>query len=191
MIFSPDWVGKKILKVRNVEILVPVAPNAPRIYRNENVAISISDSRVVFDMRKFSDECVKRTEDMACSVLNELFHTPISAVGVNFGFKEDEPGENVLKLFESPDDTSISSSKWQVEHKKLSRRLKQDNTILNLTFLKSDGVLDIDANFHADVKSATEATSVIESKALEMKANLLDLLKSVYSLKLKDKCDGD
>jgi hypothetical protein len=191
MIFSPDWVGKKILKVEAVEMLVPIAPDAPRIYRNENISISISDRRVIFDMRKFNDECIKIAENTACSVLQELFHTPISAVGVNFGFKEDDPEEVVLKLFEYPDDRSIGSSKWQVEHKKLSRRLKKDNTTLNLTFLENDGVLDIDANFHADVRSASEAVRVIDNKMLEMKANLLDLLKSVYSLKLKDKCDGD
>lgn len=191
MIFSPDWVGKKILKVNEVETLVPLAPNAPRIYRNENIAISISDSRVVFDMRKFSDECVKIAENMACSVLHELFHTPISGVGVNFGFREDEPEEEVLRLFEYPDDKGISMSDWRVEHKKLSRKLQKNTTILNLTFLKGDSVLEINANFHADVKSAKEAVSVIENKTLEMKANLLDLLNSVYSLTLKDSCDGD
>ena len=155
------------------------------------IAISISDSRVVFNMRKFSDECVKIAENMACNVLKELFHTPISGVGVNFGFMEDDPEEGVLQLFKYPDDKSIGSSMWQVENKKLSRKLKKDNTILNLTFLKGDGVLEINASFHADVKSASEAVSVIKNKTLEMKASLLDLLKSVYSLTLKDSCDGD
>lgn len=184
MIFSPDWVGKEILGVERFETFVPIIPGAPILYRDDNICLSVSEQRLVFEIRKFSDECIRTAEEKSCIVLRELCRTPVTAIGVNFGFKEERPGEKLLTLFDLADESKITQ-KGEIKSTKLIREIVQNDKTLNLTISKNNGCIELGANFHKDVKSASEAEEIIKDKTIEMKKTVLELLRQTYDLTIQ------
>jgi hypothetical protein len=190
MIFSPDWVVKEIFGVKQLETLVPITPGAPILYRNDDICLSVSEQRLIFEIRKFSDECIRAAEEKVCIVLRELSRTPVTAIGVNFGFKEDNPGKKLLALFNLADESKIAPE-WEIKTTKLTREIVRSDIKLNLTISKNNGCIELDANFHRDVKSAIEAEKAIKDKTIKMKKIVLKLLDQTYDLIEKEEKNGN
>jgi hypothetical protein len=180
MIFTPHWVGRKIFEVEHIQTLISPNLSAPVIYRNDDVALSIRSGRVVVEVTRFADDSVQTAETMMCKVLSELSQTPVSAIGINFGFIIDEQNARLLDLFRFSDEADIP---WNTEMKKITREFVKDDVILNLSFSLADQNLEIDANFHKNVKDATEALHAIRGNILARKTQLLQLLEGTYDLK--------
>ncbi len=183
MIFSPNWIGKKIFEVETIEALVPTQPKSPVLFRTDDVILSVEDKRLILKIRNSTDACINTVERMACKILEELPETPITAIGTNFVFKEPKPDENFLKLFNYIDDVSIGSTEWEIKSKKLTRKLVKNSETLNFTLLRT-GTIEISGNFHINVKSAREAKEAIESKVVSMKETFLSFLSDVYNLSM-------
>lgn len=183
MIFTPQWVCKELFGVAEVEALVPLNPLLPTVYRDKDVSLQVGEDRVVFNARETTSACRERMEGLACSLLELLPKTPVSAIGVNFGFIEKAPEDSLLKCFNFSDDLSLGSADWDIERKKLTRRLVSGEKTLNLTLVyKASGEIFVDANFDFAVKSSEKAIGNIKGKTTEMYDTLIKLLKDVYDL---------
>lgn len=187
MIFTPNWVGKKMFNAENVERLVSMVPTAPVVYQNDDVRIAICEERLVVSLRKLNTGCMKRAEDIAVNVLKLLHHTPVSAIGVNFGFTEDAPSDALLELFGYSDNAGIGTQGWDISQSNLIREL-QDKENKNLNFKVSFDIIAVhfDANFHHSVGSAQEAADIICGKTKEMYERFCRLLGEVYGVKLSE-----
>jgi len=186
MIFSPQWVGEFLYKVEQLDALVGLSPMAPTVYRNEDVSLAVTEQRMALNCRKLTEACVDQAEDLACKTLDELSHTPVSAIGVNFGFVERSPDGTLLQLFSHADEADMVGCGWEVSVKKLVRTLRRGDRTLNLVFAYEKGEVEIDANFHKDVSCAKEAAEAIRGSARRMYESLTGLLETVHGLKLEE-----
>lgn len=184
MIFSPNWVGKKIFKTEALEVRVPLQITNPVVYKFEDITLSISEDRVIIGMLVLSDECLTLGENIACMILQQLHHTPVSGIGVNFGFTEANPTKALVEALSHPDDSNISND-WDIKKQDLSRRLVKDSQLLNMSIVSDDSGVEISANFHKEVKHANEAEGAIKDKTLKMKDEFVKLIEHVYKLKLE------
>ena len=183
MIFTPQWVDKELFGVAEVEALVPLNPLLPIVYRDKEVSLQVGEDRVVFNARETTSACRERMEGLACGLLELLPKTPISAIGVNFGFIEKAPEDSLLECFNFSDDLSLGSADWDIERKKLTRRLVSGEKTLNLTLVyEAPGEILVDANFDFAVKSYEKAIGNIKGETTEMYDILIKLLKDVYDL---------
>jgi hypothetical protein len=183
MIFVPQWVMHELFHKQEVEKLVPLLPVAPLVYRDDELVLQVVEHQIIVQARKFDDNFLERVEKMACETLEALPKTPVSAIGVNFGFVESNPNDDILKLFNFSDNVEIASLDWNIVTKKITRQLTKDGMTLNLTITHdSPSNIKIDANFHYAVGSADDALERIKGHAVEMYQILITLLKNVYSL---------
>jgi hypothetical protein len=184
MIFSPNWVGKKIFKTKEVEVRVPLQITNPIVYKYEDITLSINETRVTIGMLALTDDSIKHGENIACMILQQLYHTPVSGIGVNFVFKEANPTKALNEVLSHTDDSHIAND-WDIKRQELFRRLIKGSRILNMSIMSDDSGVEISANFHSDVKTANEAEEAIKDKTLEMKSEFVNLIEQVYKLKLE------
>jgi hypothetical protein len=183
MIFTPKWIGEKIFSVDSIERLVSMVPTDPVIYQKEALRIAISERKLVITPLKLKVDCMKQAEDKAVKILELLNHTPVSAIGVNFGFIEESPSAPLLELFAYKDNTDIGTQGWDISQSKLTRTLKDsDNKILNLILSYDGKKVYLDGNFHQVANSANEASSAIKEHTSTMYDHFMNLLKEVYGL---------
>jgi hypothetical protein len=187
MIFNPKMVACEIFNVEEIETLVAIDPSSPTIYQNKDTLLQITDKRIVLTSRKPEKECLKKTEKMACTILEFLPRTPISAIGVNFGFRENEPEDNLLELFGFADEADIGACEWEIASKRIVRTLIHDEMRLNFT-LEQPGPdhIEIHANFDFSVEKPEQAIGKIKDRTCDFYDSILKLLNEVYKLQIEE-----
>ena len=186
MIFMPKWVSENLFDVSEIQKLVPIMPIAPLIYRTDEISLFVEDQKLVFQARQATMECLQKVESMAVTALDKLPVTPVSAVGVNFGFVEDAPSERLLKLFNFGDDVDIGMLGWEIGTRNLVRQLTRGEAILNLRLSSDSKEVEIHVNFHEDVASASGAVNSIKGKVVNRYEECKKLIAEVYGLRAEE-----
>ena len=185
MIFSPQWVAQQIYDCADIEALVSLAPSAPVVYHSNGVELRVTDERLQFVAREGSDD-LERAERLACKVLEMLGVTPVSAVGINFGYTEEHPSEDLLRSLNFGDDTDVAMHGWEIDSKEVRRALRRDNLNLNLKYALSGSKVLVDLNFHYVVDGATAARECLLGQVVTRKADGLRLLAETLQLQLQE-----
>lgn len=181
-IFTPEWVGRLLFNQSEVETLISIMPHMPIIYRNRQVSLEVSSSRLAFRPRTLNDECLIAAEIMAHKVLSTLQDTPLMGVGINFSFTESEPHRDLITLFEIADSVKLADDGWETEERRLARRIRKDGDILNLTLVLSGDKLDAEFNFHTETSENSVAQSAVENRVIRLRDTALRLLEKTYDL---------
>ena len=147
MIFTPDWVGEKLFHEDEVEAEFALLPGFPVLYRHSQVLMEAVSSRLVFRPRFNTEEALKMSERMALAALTELPNTPLLGVGINFSFKEANPTNDLLKLFNVGDAGAIARRGWETPETTVVRKLTGKDGSLNLTLFHDGSSIAIDLNF--------------------------------------------
>ncbi len=192
MIFAPEWVSPRLFPEPTIETLVALLPVLPLIYRDRDVAMEVSSARLVFRPRKLGkDDVLLRLEDMAKKVLKALPETPVQAVGVNFGYREEYPPGHLLSIFNLQDDDDLAQAGWEIGERKIVRRLQRKDTVLNLTLTLAGSAVDFDCNFHTELAAPANALQAVDGgRVLRLRDTALELITRTYRLEL-DEDDGD
>jgi hypothetical protein len=184
MIFTPEWVNERLFHQPEIETFIALMPNMPMIYRHPQVVFEVAQPRLVFRPRVADDACFGRCEEMASTVLDGLRDTPMQAVGVNVAFTEPEPPADLLNLFNFNDGPAIGGLGWDAQVRRVVRRLVRDGTTLILTAEFDGQAVHFEFNFHADTPTKAAARAAVDSRALGLKEQALQLLGEVYNLRL-------
>jgi hypothetical protein len=185
MIFTPQWVAQNIYELPEIEALVAFAPIVPVIYRDESVEMRMSATRLEFIAREHRDENLTRAEQLASRVLERLAVTPVTAVGINFAFSENQPNDRLLELFNFSDNAELADRGWGIDAKRIVRTLSQAEQVLNLTYSLTGTIIGIDLNYHYAVQSAEGARHVIQGQVLNRNQDALTLLRETLALNLE------
>ena len=131
-----------------------------------------------------ADDRLKVVERVAAAALTELPHTPVTAVGVNFQFVEEDPQAKLLAVFNSADLNVLADAGFNVRSTQLRRELLRDNVTTNLSLaLSHDRKVLFDFNYHCD-GNLQAARAFIEGKVVTYKERALDLMRQTYGLEL-------
>ena len=188
MIFTPAWVSKEIFNTERMNLQVPFAPMAPYIYETDEQKLLVSGEKIKLSSKTINEESTKNNEQIAVKILESLTKTPVSAVGINFGFIETAPNDEILKLFNFNDDSEYGADGWDIKTRTINRRLEKDEKTLNLEIILNDenGEVEINANYHYDVKSALEIVEIINEKTDLMSKEIEDIIKDKYNLTIEE-----
>lgn len=168
-ILSPSWVGQHGLgydpnKEFQVEFLGPVSGfgAAPR-FSFDRFSYSPNFQSVTVHLAGLPADICQRNAQVVRKILQQLPHTPVTGVGINFSFKSDHAGETFLALFPNSDaqlatfdqDVTIVRRVWGNEIE-WGRCLMRTTCSLNA----AEGRADF--NFHYTTTNALDAASVLQ-----------------------------
>jgi hypothetical protein len=185
-VFSPPWVGRHLFQDDSVEMVAAVGLGTQQLrYIRPNIVLIPGDLQTVIGVRRITDDALSEAERQACLILGLLPHTPLSAVGMNFGFVEQSPGSEMVKLFQLSDLNSLSPTVDEVLGTELVRQLNTKEGILNLKHAFRNGQVSLHLNFHCDTESPEKAIEYLRDSVLRRRDFAVKLLEDVYGLTLE------
>lgn len=193
MIFTPEWVGPLLFDgAAQIETVVALLPVLPITYRDSQMAVEISTARIVCRARDLESEAaLRRSGEVAGTILRELPQTPLQGLGINFGFCEPVPDGGLLDLFSFGDNARLAEAEWEAGERKIVRRLIRDDETLNLTLSLDNGRLDIDYNFHTDPGDNDAAVAAVSpDRIIQLRDMAIDMSGQLYGLQLEEE-DGE
>ncbi|WP_243294344.1 hypothetical protein [Geothrix mesophila] len=188
-IINPAWLTKTLAFEGLIGMQFPIGnPNLPVRYDLNNVIVVGRPDALVLAPKVDSDEVLIRMENYAIKILRTLVHTPISAVGINFDFREHEPPESVTKVFNFEDRSELAGCGYVVRANSVQRNLIADGSDFQLNFIVSrDETSDVSLNFnfHKEISSPDSAADFLDGKTISCKRMALTVMKSLYGLEVE------
>jgi hypothetical protein len=181
-IFSPGWIAGRLTSSKEVGIEFAVdEPIQPPRFTFDGISLRLAERRLVLAPSTPDDIVLQQMEDVACKVLGELPHTPISAIGINFQFLEPEPVGTIAELFDLKDGGPLSDSGFLLKSTDIKRTVERDDQLLNLTLsFRENSTILIDFNFHREVKGAPAAREALAAGVVKLKALAFGVLSDIY-----------
>lgn len=182
-ILHPDWLAKNLFDSTELKIEIPIGPIGLLRVSSGGVRVLTGLDRVQFTPAALDDESLRRTETLARKLLQTLPHTPMTAIGVNFAFREDDPDSALLSHFQDTDASAIVDAGFTLESHAAVRRIKQaDGQLVNFKVERHDEAVLFDFNFHSPVGNAGDAVAALDTRILTHRETALRLLSTVYNL---------
>lgn len=190
-IFTPDWLTK-LMGVSGMEVKIefPIAnPLLPIRYTFQNVRMMMHRDRLIFAPTTGDTAVLERVEFIAKTMLRTLTHTPMTSLGINFEFVEDNIPELLKEIFPQNDMARIAAADFIVggaEVRRELRRSQDQDEVLKLTLRRSGPDVTIHINFHKDVPNATVAGAYFDGRVLKCRDLALRFLREVYGLEQEE-----
>lgn len=183
-IFSPAWVGKNVFGQKTITLEVGIEPELPRRLTSDDVVVIPTSSRLMVTPNIINDTTLKRMEDVVCKILELLSHTPVSGVGVNFGFivkPLTDSFSNIPTLLAeklASEGLTIESNevKWTIGYE------RERKSILNLSVQIDKDEALIKFNFHSDTENTGKAIESIKDKVIVYRDKALSVLDKVFGV---------
>lgn len=185
-IFSLDWLGKNLFKKEDVTIEFALAPKFPARLSANKVRITPSADSILFAPTDLSDKHLISTEQVACNLLTLLPHTPITAIGINFGFVETEAEPDLIERFTDNDGDLFADAGFTINNSTRIKQLEFENQIINFYSILEPPKISFRINFHTNVTTTQKAKGAIENRVLKNREIALELLNKIYGLHLED-----
>jgi hypothetical protein len=191
-ILNPEWLGRNLFKDSNVQVEIPIGGQPVALMRvtSAGVRVLTAPDRVIFSPVKIDDGSLRRVEECAVDLLRQLPHTPLVAIGVNFKFVEADPGEHLVTHFRDPDVDAIVRLGFVSEGVSQTRHLRfADDRTLNLKTRLAGNRLELDFNFHRDVKTVDDAMNAVGGRIIDFRDRALGLLAGVFGLEVEQESE--
>jgi len=188
-IFTTDWITKNIFKSNECILEFPSNPALPQRFstNTNNITIIPSSSRLVVMPRILNDETLIIAATYTKDILKLLNQTPVSAIGINFGFTEDNPEDDLLSIFPNKDVPQILDQEFEINTQNLERLLIYENEKqLKLSIKKYLNIIDINFNFNFDIKTAKSAIDLLENGILIYRNKAISFLEKVYNININE-----
>lgn len=189
-IFSPEWVNANVYGEAELETLLSIMPHFPIVYQNQQVAIEVSGARLIVRPRRLNAECLQRTEVIARTTIEKLPETPLKGVGINFAFVEETPNGALLELFDLQDDNQLTDNGSTIEERRITRRLRRGDDLLNLTSTFDGTKVEFAFNYHTETTDNATARAVLTNRIERLRDDAATLLDSAYRLVAEDDDNG-
>jgi hypothetical protein len=184
-IFSPAWLQARglIEQGQQVALALPVTAIGPPQLSFGGVSLRVDSQKLILGTESPEDDRLQRMEQVATTVLAQLSHTPVGALGVNFQWAEQNPPQSVLACFDTADAGDLADAGLQIRETSVTRQLDDDGRMLNLTLkLEADGQAIFDFNFHFATNSADAAREALAGRLVMLRDRAKNILETVYEL---------
>jgi hypothetical protein len=190
-IFDPSWIVTNVIKGTSLEGKLGTqeifldARGVEVRHTFDTLRLNPAPNRFVIGTTSITNDSLILMQTATVSILEILKHTPITGLGINFGFVCSEPTDDFLQRFAISDDTLLESvCGGQKIASGIRRTLPvQDMTCeLNHMISLSDKGIDLQLNFHYNASKTEQAVA-------ELKKDILIPLKNI-AIKLVDEMYG-
>lgn len=149
--------------------------------RCQSVRVSPRDDRLLISVTDDSQETLDHAQEAAIRILTLLEHTPVRALGVNFGFHEEAPGDALLTAFALGDASQVVGVADAITRTEVGRRLQIDGDVVNLKLTFEPPTVDIHVNFHWTATGAQNARETLAGIVMtDLRDRCIDILDTAY-----------
>jgi hypothetical protein len=185
-IFNPEWLGKNLFDNKELLVDFPMEPGLPLRITGDNVLMIPHSDRIVFGAKEGTDAYLHHMEALALKLLGILPHTPVMAVGVNFGYEVEPIPEEIRSAFKNPHAEKFVTYELETLSKSFKWGCKHDDQIVNMEFELSGDKLLVKFNFHSDSQDTDKAIEAIRDRVVVHRAFTESILDEVYDLRLEE-----
>jgi hypothetical protein len=100
-------------------------------------------------------------------------------------FTEGEPRRDLVTLFDLADSAALTDDGWDIEERRLSRRLSKRGDTMNLTLLLAGSNLDVEFNFHTETADNTVAQAAVDDRMIRIRDAAVRVLDKTYDLQVE------
>jgi hypothetical protein len=186
-ILNPEWVGREMLSSQEIEVELLFGAVRPQVKINSpSVSVIPAPNRVVINARQPSPDSLAEAEAATARMLEKLPVTPVTALGINFGYVEELMPVSVAQLFRIGDTCKISDVPLTIKSTSIKRRFDYDGRDLNFRLTQTeDAKLTIHFNYHISTNSAAAAKEALLGKVLMFQQHSQELTRQLYELELE------
>lgn len=185
-IFSPEWVGTNVAHVDQLETELAVGPVGTAVrFQTPNLSIIPSPDRLIIGCRNVEQATLEAMESASRSTLHLLGHTPVRALGINFGFRENEPPPEMIRTFELRDTGALSDAGYNVLSTEILREFQLEQATLKLKMTLAQATIRFHFNFTHAVASAQEAAQLLDGRVIRYRDHALNMLTTVFDLQME------
>lgn len=165
-IFTPKWIAKgRLTDQEEIKIEFGVGGgDVTQKFIFDDIKMTVLQRRVTFQMLETTSEVAKRIENIAITLLNDLSHTPISAIGLNHDLLVHDPSPGILSAFDLKDNNLLTDGGWKITESSVSRQLLMDDQPPLTLGMRhdADGKVRINLNFELRSDSLDDAKDFID-----------------------------
>ena len=185
-LFTPEWTAPNLFEGQDIEVEFLVTSGVQKLrIRSQSVKIIPQDENLVVSVLDSSQETLDRAQAVAVRVLTLLEHTPVRALGVNFGFHEEDPGDPLLEAFQIGDVARLAGIGGQVVKTEVQRTFQIDGDIMNLRHTFESPGVDVHVNFHWAANGALDARETLTGiNMTALRDRCLNMLEETYKAPL-------
>lgn len=182
-IFSIDWVAKHLFDYREgatVEVVQMMSPGLAPIFLIQDVGFRCTRDRLEIFAREGSEACLRSVETLAVKALSTLSHTPVSAIGANFDFIEDDVPPEMADLLATPE---RMETKFTIVANSFETRIDLEKDVtLGIRRGIIGGAAQISLNYHRESQNAAKLAEIIPGLLERRWAHARELLLSLYQI---------
>jgi hypothetical protein len=187
-ILNPEWLTRNVFEADGAEMQIVISAGQPSLrYRHDSALLHPQQDKVVFSCLNGTDACSDNIETLAERLLAKLPVTPVSGIGINFGFIQEEVPENLADLFNTRDIAGFGQKDLLIREMTIARQVSFEDRELRLRLsITPENSLKVHLNFHKSVSTADEARGAIHGKSGLYKTASEDLLRDIYGLEMEE-----
>ncbi len=125
-------------------------------------------------------------ESAAVRILRALEHTPVTAAGVNFGYKLESVSSDDLSWFQKPLTREFADQGCLAKANEYVWTLDYEGVILNVGCRVAADNATFKFNFHKDTPTAVLAAEHIEGKVLSYRDKSRSIMTEVFGLNMEE-----
>ncbi len=183
-IFSPDWVSMHLFDKKEgdqIKLELQVGSDFSMRLLDEDILIYPLQDKLIIGVANNNEETLDRATNISKKVLSILSHTPIRAIGINFGFTFDDELDKLTTLFALSDNSSFATGGYQINESSIRRSINHQDEVINFSITRNEHYV-FDFNFHRDVQSSSDALAAIDDGFRPRLAVIKDVCKNVYNI---------
>lgn len=188
-VFSPEWLTAHLGFPEETAFDVPLlGPSLPIMIHGPEAVISVQAEKLAITPKTLAAEHLDAGRALAVRLLDLLPHTPLQALGINFGFTTKPAGDDTLAVFRGLADTALLADELQgpILESVVHRAFTLKNCLLNFKLIQKDsGEVKLDFNFHFTPITATSAAERIRAAA-ELENTAHSVISRVYHEQLNE-----
>lgn len=193
-LFTPQWTSRHLFKEAAPELELALTAQGSAVrHRSGPLFLFPQPSRLTVGLLADPISNWKACLDCALLISSILTHTPVTALGINFGFIT-AATTSLSRALNLPDTSALIGAECKVRSTKVNRMLQTqtDNTLNLGLLLREDGSVSIDANFHYDVVDIKAIPDLLsKAKNPDLLEELLGILHTAYDLTITEESEHE
>jgi hypothetical protein len=190
-ILTPQWVGKNIFNQENIEVQFPInQPElAPRYKSPTNIIFLPAIHKCQFIAQEpYDDTMLSNISQYIRKLASMLEHTPVTALGINFGFEEESHNFQQIDMFNLTESDRYIDMGLHATLTGINRMFTVDNHPLNLNveFNQERNKVIFEFNFHYNITIPAQICELVTPNLIiDNKKKALSILHDIYELQLE------
>lgn len=159
-ILTPDWIAESVLRLPvggggSLEMELMVEPPFMLRMRSPDAVMTVGSGRVQLTANTADEQGMASALELARSLLRALPETPITALGMNFGFRSEALHERIRQpLFEA---AAFVGGDGELQARMIVTKRRGDGALVNITVDASTPVPACEVNFHLPLRRGDRA----------------------------------